>query len=317
MPESALLNSIKKDLRTKHYSRRTEDSYIGWIKRFILFNNKRHPDDMGEDEIRGFINHLANNYKVSASTQNQALNSILYLYKNIIKKDIEWIEGIKYAQRKRHLPIVLDKNEVKRILYELKGKSKLLGSLLYGTGMRLGEGLRLRVKDIDFSYKLINVKDGKGEKDRVTILPDTLATDLRKQIEKVDKLYKIDQKLKNTEAPLPYALRKKYPSAGKELAWQYIFPAKSLVYNKDDKIKYRVHLHPSNFQREFKYAVRKSGITKSASPHTLRHSFATHLLQNGYDIRTVQELLGHRSVRTTMIYTHVLNRGITVKSPLD
>lgn len=317
MPGSELLNKVRTELRTKHYSRSTEKVYTGWIRRFVLFHNKRHPGEMGEEQIKEFIDYLAEKQKVSASTQNQALNSILYLYKNILKRDIKWIENIKYAQRKVHLPVVLDKAEIKKILYELQGIHNLLGCLLYGTGMRLGEGLRLRVKDIDFGYKLVNVRDGKGEKDRVTILPDILAGDLRNQIAKVETLFKTDRKDKRIEAPLPYALKRKYPNAGKELAWQYIFPSKTLYYDKKEKIKYRVHLHSSNFQKEFKRALRKAQIAKNASPHTLRHSFATHLLQNGYDIRTVQELLGHKSVKTTMIYTHVLNRGISVKSPLD
>jgi integron integrase len=308
---------VKTDLRAKHYSESTEKTYINWIRRYIIFHNKQHPKDLGTEEIKKFINNLADEGKVSAATQNQALNSILYLYKNILRKDIKWIENIKYAQRKKHIPVVLDKREVKKVLYELKGIHNVLGCLLYGTGMRLSEGLRLRIKDLDFNLNIITVKDGKGEKDRVTILPETITEDLKKQVEKVMNLYRLDQNSKKIEVPLPYALRRKYPNAGKEFAWQYVFPAKTLVYDKNENIKYRVHFHPSNFQREFKYAVRKSGITKSASPHTLRHSFATHLLQNGYDIRTVQELLGHRSVRTTMIYTHVLNRGITVKSPLD
>ena len=317
MPRSKLLNRVRTELRAKHYSKRTEQAYIGWVKRFILFHNKKHPDNMGEPDIREFINYLAEKQRVSASTQNQALNAILYLYKNILKKDVKWIEDIKYAQKKRHLPVVLDKSEVKNILFELKGIHNLLGCLLYGTGMRLSEGLRIRIKDIDFSYKLINVRDGKGEKDRVTILPDILYKDLKNQISKVSKLHNIDIKKRNIEVPLPYALRRKYPNAGKELAWQYVFPAVNIVYNKDEKIGYRVHMHSSTFQKEFKKAIRNTQITKNASPHTLRHSFATHLLQNGYDIRTVQELLGHKSVRTTMIYTHVLNRGISVKSPLD
>jgi len=317
MPGSKLLNKVRTELRAKHYSKKTEQAYIGWIKRYILFHGKRHPADMGKDEIKKFINHLAVNENVASSTQSQALQGILYLYKNVLKKDVGWIEEIKRSARIKHLPVVLDKNEVKDILYELKGRNNLIGCLLYGTGMRLNEGLRLRIKDLNFSYKIINVRDGKGEKDRVTILPNILVNDLKQQIEKVESLHKLNDKSKNIEAPLPYALRKKYPNAGKELAWQYIFPAKNLVYVKKEGIRYRVHLHQSIFQKEFKKALTRSKVAKNASPHTLRHSFATHLLQDGYDIRTVQELLGHKSVRTTMIYTHVLNRGISVKSPLD
>ncbi|HKI79230.1 MAG TPA: integron integrase [Ignavibacteriaceae bacterium] len=317
MPGSKLLNKIRTELRTNHYSKKTEQAYLGWIKRYIHFHNKKHPAEMGADEIKSFINHLAVKENVASSTQGQALQGILYLYKNVLKKDVGWIEEIKRSARIKHLPVVLDKNEVKNILYQLKERNNLIGCLLYGTGMRLNEGLRLRIKDLNFSYKIINVRDGKGEKDRVTILPNILVNDLKQQIEKVKNLHKLDNRSKNIEAPLPYALRKKYPNAGKELAWQYIFPAKNLVYVKEEKVKYRVHLHQSIFQKEFKKALTKSKVAKSASPHTLRHSFATHLLQDGYDIRTVQELLGHKSVRTTMIYTHVLNRGISVKSPLD
>ena len=229
MSGSKLLNRVRTELIAKHYSKRTEQAYINWIKRYILFHNKKHPAEMGENEIRDFINHLAVKEKVSSATQNQALNSILYLYKNILKKDIKWIENIRYAQRKRHLPVVLDKSEVKKIVYELNGTSSLIGLLLYGTGLRLTEGLRLRVKDIDFGYKLINVRDGKGEKDRVTILPEIMAADLRKQINKVGTLHKMDLQKRNIEVPLPYALKKKYPNAGKEFGWQYIFPADKYI----------------------------------------------------------------------------------------
>lgn len=272
---------------------------------------------MGAGEIRVFINELVNNHHVSSATQNQALHSILFLYKNVLKKDLGWIDEIKLTHRKKHLPVVLTKDEVNKTFQYLEGVSLIISKLLYGSGMRLNECLSLRVKDVDFELKTITVRDGKGEKDRITVLPEKLAAELITHKNKVGNLHKKDMQRKNLEVPLPYALAKKYPNAGKELAWQYMFPAKSLVYNKEEKKYYRVHLHPSTFQKEFKNAVRKSGVSKQASPHTLRHSFATHLLQNGYDIRTVQELLGHNSVKTTMIYTHVLNRGLSVRSPLD
>ena len=315
-----LLDQVRIVMRTGHYSNRTEKAYpaiAGWIKRFILFHNKRHPKEMGDEEIKSFINNLATNHRVSSSTQNQALQAILFLYKQIMKKDVGWIEDIKFAHRKKHLPVVLTKDEVIKIFENLNGVSLLISKLIYGSGTRLNECLSLRVKDVDLELKTITVRDGKGEKDRLTVLPDKLIAELKAHINKVRNLYKKDIERKNIEVPLPYALAKKYPNTSKELAWHYLFPAKSLVYNKEEKKYYRVHLHPSTFQKEFKNAVRKSDVTKQASPHTLRHSFATHLLQNGYDIRTVQELLGHNSVKTTMIYTHVLNRGIGVRSPLD
>lgn len=272
---------------------------------------------MGAEEIKAFINDLAVKHHVSGSTQNQALQAILYLYKNIMAKHVGWIEEIKFTARKKHLPTVLNKQEVRDIFNHVSGVTLLAAKLMYGSGMRLGECLKLRLKDIDMDLKTVTVRDAKGEKDRITVLPDSLLEDFKKHIVKVRNLYKMDQAKGNIVVALPYALKNKYPNANKELAWQYLFPAKSLVYVKEEKLRYRVHLHPSTFQKEFKKAVRKSGVAKQASPHTLRHSFATHLLQNGYDIRTVQELLGYNSVKTTMVYTHVLNRGIGVRSPLD
>jgi integron integrase len=318
LAEEKLLDKVKTEIRTRHYSKRTGQAYTGWIKKFILFHNKKHPVEMGADEIRAYINNLSTNHHVSSSTQNQALQGILFLYKNILGKDVGWIKEIKFANKKRHLPVVLDKEQVKNIITNLDGKAALIAKLLYGSGMRLTECLRLRVKDIDFTYRSISIRDGKGEKDRITILPDLLINDLETQVKKVKNLFKKDLSEQNIEVPLPYALAKKYPNAGKEFAWQYIFPARTLCYDEKDKKKaYRVHLHQSTFQKKFRNAVKKADIAKPASAHTLRHSFATHLLQSGYDIRTVQELLGHRSIKTTMIYTHVLNRGIGVKSPLD
>jgi integron integrase len=317
MPEPKLLDKVRTELRTKHYSRKTETAYSNWIRRFILFNDKRHPKDMGAEEIKAFVENLVINHHVSSATQNQALQGILFLYKNILNKDVGWIDEIKFAQRKKHLPVVMNKDEVNRIFQNLKGIGLLVSKLIYGSGMRLGECLSLRVNDLDLELKTITVRDGKGEKDRITVLPEKLVAELKIHLHKVKNLYKKDFSKNNIYVPLPYALERKYPNAGREFAWQYVFPAKSLVYNKEEKKYYRVHLHTSTFQKEFKNAVRKAEIPKQASPHTLRHSFATHLLQNGYDIRTVQELLGHNSVKTTMIYTHVLNRGIGVRSPLD
>ncbi|MFH1196858.1 MAG: integron integrase [bacterium] len=312
-----LLEQVRFTLRAKRYSQKTEKSYISWIRQFIIFNNKIHPEKLGPEEIKNFLNYLTIKRQVSASTQNQALQGILFLYKNVLMKDVGWIEDIKHAQRKQHLPVVLTKDEFNRIIEHIEGVPLLISKLLYGGGLRLTECLQLRMHDIDLDLRTITVRDGKGEKDRITVLPDKLVEELRQHNKKVKNLFENDMKKGNIEVPLPYALKKKYPNAIKELGWQYLFPAKSLVYLKNEKIHRRVHLHPSTFQKIFKNAVRKSGVTKQASPHTLRHSFATHLLQNGYDIRTVQELLGHQSVKTTMIYTHVLNRGIGVRSPLD
>lgn len=316
-PKIKLLDQVRITLRTNHYSRKTEESYTSWIKRFIIFNNKVHPEKLGKDEIRNFLSYLAIERHVSSSTQNQALQGILYLYKNVLKKEVGWINDIKNVQRKKHLPIVLTKDEVNKVFEHLTGIPLLISKLLYGSGLRLGECLKIRIHDIDLEYKTITVRDGKGEKDRITVLPDKVACELKTHIQKVRNLYNRDKRKENVEAPLPYALDKKYPNAGKEFGWQYLFPAKSLAYKEDEKKYYRVHLHHSTFQKVFKDAVRKTDVTKQASPHTLRHSFATHLLQSGYDIRTIQELLGHHSVKTTMVYTHVLNRGIGVRSPLD
>ena len=312
-----LLDEVRAYLRVHQYSPKTEEAYINWIKQFILFNNTIHPNQLGPEAIKNYLNYLVEKRNVSASTQNQALQGILFLYKNILNKDVGWIDEIKFAHRKKHLPAVLNKTEVNEIFKHLSGVPLLISKMLYGSGMRLGECLKLRMKDIDFELRTITIRDGKGEKDRITILPDKLVLDLNQHFKKIKNLHKIDTDRKNVFVPLPKALSVKYPNADKELAWQYIFPAKSLVYNKELKKYFRVHLHPSTFQKEFKKAVRKAGIAKLATPHTFRHSFATQLLLNGYDIRTLQELLGHNSVKTTMIYTHVINRGIGVRSPLD
>ena len=318
MPETKLLDTISTELRARHYSLRTEKVYISWIKRFILFHNKQHPSNLGKSEIRSFINYLAIKKKVSASTQNQALQSILFLYKQILKTDVGWIEEIKRVERIKHIPVVFSREEAKNILSHMKGVTRLIASLLYGSGLRLNECLRLRVKDIDFDYKQIIIRDGKGEKDRRTTLPLTLMPALQKQIRKIKQIHQDDLKKGLGKAPLPYALSQKYPNAGKEFGWQFLFPTENLSYDKKQKFKLRYHIHSSTIQKAIKEALRKSDINKPGSPHTFRHSFATHMLETGYDIRTVQELLGHKDVRTTMIYTHVLNKGgLGVRSPLD
>jgi len=312
-----LLDEVRIEMRTKHYSRKTEESYVSWIKQFIIFNNKTHPENMGKDEIKNFLNYLAVERHVSAATQNQALQGILYLYKNVLKKDVGWIEDIKHASRVKHLPVVFSKKEVIKIFDHLEGTIKLIVSLLYGGGLRLAECLNLRIKDIDFDYKQIIVRDGKGEKDRHTILPDTIIPELKKHLNEVYKRHKNDLIKGKGETILPYALRRKYSNAGKDFGWQYAFPADKFIKDKESGLVFRYHIHESTIQREVKAAIKKAGVIKQGSPHTFRHSFATHLLENGYDIRTIQELLGHRSVKTTMIYTHVLNRGLGVRSPLD
>ncbi len=312
-----LLDQVRITMRTNHYSSKTEESYISWIRRFIIFNNKVHPDKLGSEHIKNFLNYLAVSRHVSASTQNQALNGVLYLYKNLLKKEVGWIDDIRFSQRKKHLPVVLAKDDVKKIFANMEGIPLLISKVLYGAGLRLNECLKIRLQDIDLDYRTITVRDGKGGKDRITILPDSLVGEIKEQIRKARNLYAKDMKKGNVEVTLPNALGVKYPNACKDFNWQYLFPAKSLVYLEAEKKYIRVHLHESTYQKLFKEAVRKADIMKQATPHTLRHSFATHLLQAGYDIRTVQELLGHSSVKTTMIYTHVLNRGIGVRSPLD
>lgn len=312
-----LLDEVRTYLSVKHYSKKTEEAYIRWIKDFILFNNKIHPKKLGKEEIQKYLNHLSIARNVSASTQNQALQGILFLYENILKKEIGWITDIKKSTRVKHLPVVFSRNEASKIINNLTGIPKLFISLLYGTGMRLSEGLRLRIKDIDFEMNQIIVRDGKGEKDRITILPQKLIPELKDHIRKVKNLHEMDLKKGFGEVTLPYALSKKYPSASKEFGWQYVFPAKSLVADNHNKRKVRRHIHESIIQKEIRKAIKISGIEKPGSTHTFRHSFATHLLDAGYDIRTVQEILGHKSVRTTQIYTHILKTVMGVKSPLD
>lgn len=318
LPKSKLLQQVSNKIRFKHYSIRTEKSYLSWIKRYILFNQKRHPKDMGESEIRKFLNHLAVDRFVSASTQNQALHALLFLYKEVLQKDIGRIEKIERARYTRRLPVVFTQPEARVVLSHLSRISYLICSLLYGSGLRLNEALSLRIKDIEFDYMQIIVRDGKGSKDRVTILPETSFDLLQSQIISVKKLHNNDTANGFGEVTLPGALIRKYPNAGKEFIWQYIFPSKRFVKDEKTGELYRHHIYPTTIQKAVKIAMRKTGINKHGTPHTFRHSFATHLLQDGYDIRTVQELLGHKDVRTTMIYTHVMKKGgFGVRSPLD
>lgn len=313
-----LLDQVKTHLRSLHYSRRTEESYINWIKRFIIFNNKIHPEQIGKDQIRKFLNHLAVERNVSASTQNQALQAILFLYKEIIHKDVGWVDDIQRPVKPKHIPVVFSQSEARIVLNNISGLPQFIAQLLYGSGLRLSEALRLRVKDIDFEYRHIIIRDAKGEKDRVTLLPESLIPKIKDQIDKRLILHNADLKKGFGDAVLPYALAAKYKNASKEFGWQYLFPAEKVVPDENGK-KIRHHFHESTVTKAIKAAIKKSGIEKpTASAHTFRHSFATHLLQSNYDIRTVQELLGHKDVRVTMIYTHIIkNLGLGVKSPLD
>jgi integron integrase len=315
--QKKLLDQVRDVLRTKHYSYRTEETYIDWQRRYILFHNKRHPKEMGAPEIQSFLNHLTSERNVSASTQNQALSAILFLYREVLHKEIDPVL-ISSAKRPQRLPTVLTPKEALRVIDQLDSLHKLMAQLLYGSGLRLMECVRLRLKDIDFEYKTITVRDGKGEKDRVTLLPDSVVPGLQRQIERVRLLHEEDLETGCGEVYLPYALGVKYPGAARELHWQYLFPAPQCSRDPRSNKLRRHHIDSSGLQRAVKKAARETGIHKRVTCHTFRHSFATHLLQNGYDIRTVQELLGHKDVRTTMIYTHVLQRGgLAVKSPLD
>lgn len=313
-----LLDRVRQTLRARHYSPRTEKSYASWIRRYILFHDRRHPQDLGAEHVERYLSWLASERKVSASTQNQALCALLFLYREVLDSGIDWIDGITPARRPARLPVVLTRREVDAVLEHLSGVSWLMASLLYGAGMRLMECCRLRVKDIDFERREIMVRNGKGRKDRMTMLPAALASPLRAQIDRVRRLHRSDLASGYSGVPLPGALARKYPNAGREWPWQWVFPASRVYADADDGELRRWHRHESVLQRAVRRAVQDSGIPKRASCHTLRHSFATHLLESGTDIRTIQELLGHRDVSTTMIYTHVLNRGgLGVKSPLD
>ena len=313
-----LLEQVRHHLRLKHYSIRTEDTYVQAVKQFILYHSKRHPREMGVEEVRQYLSHLANQGQVSASTQNVALSALLFLYREVLDREVEFIEGIERAKRPVRVPTVLTREEVRRLLGRLTGRHHLMAGLLYGTGMRLMECVRLRVKDIDFGYMQITIRDGKGEKDRRTVLPSSLAEPLKRQLAAAKALHEEDLSRGHGRVYLPYALERKYPNAAREWAWQYAFPAGSLSADPRSGEVRRHHASEDALQREVKKAIKGAGITKRASCHTLRHSFATHLLEDGYDIRTIQELLGHADVQTTMIYTHVLNKGGKgVRSPLD
>lgn len=308
---------MRSAVRVRHYSRRTEKAYVSWIRRFISFYNMRHPDQMGESEISAYVTYLATRRKLSASTQSQALSALLFLYRNVLRRELNLME-IARAKIPARRPVVLSRQEVDGVLGRLHGTPRLMASLMYGAGLRVLESCRLRVKDIDFERRELNIRDGKGEKDRITVLPARLIEPLKERLRRVQSQHERDLKAGAGAVQLPYALGRKYPQAIYDWGWQWIFPATRIYTDLETGERRRHHLHETVVQRAVHQAVRESGITKPATCHTFRHSFATHLLEDGYDIRTIQELLGHKDVSVTMIYCHVLNRGGRgVRSPLD
>ena len=316
--KSPFLNLASERLRRLDYSLRTEQSYLNWIKRYIIFNNKRHPAELGKIEMEAFLTDLAVNGKVSASTQNQALSALVFMYKQVLDMKPPWVENVVRAKSKKYIPVVLSRAEMVRVLSNLRGRYSLIGQLLYGTGMRLMELVRLRVKDIDFAYRSIVVRDGKGNKDRVVMLPEKLIEPLQKVLAKRKAIFAQDLANGVGSVFMPNALGKKYPNAQNQWIWQFVFASPNLSEDPRTGIIRRHHIYEQSIQRMIKQATRDGRITKKVSPHTLRHSFATHLLEVGYDIRTIQSLLGHKHVETTMIYTHVLKSGGQgVQSPLD
>ncbi len=313
-----LLDSVTIEIQTRHYSTKTEKTYRNWIKQYVLFHKKRHPNEMSEKEVNQFLSHLAVDRHVSASTQNQALSAILFLYKNVLHKELGDFGNVVRAKRSRKIPVVFSKDEVKRILAQLSGEKQLMASLLYGSGLRITECIRLRVKDVDFDNKQIVVRDGKGEKDRVTLLSKKAIPLLTKHLEIVKNTFRSDNEKGIGTTNIPYALERKYPNIAKEWYWCYVFPStKTVVDKKTGELK-RHHMNDSVLQKAVKRAIKQAQVEKHGGCHTFRHSFATHLLENGYDIRTIQDLLGHKSLQTTMVYTHVMNKGpMGVKSPGD
>jgi integron integrase len=317
-PKPKLLDQVRQAIRARHYSKRTEKTYVEWTKRFIFFHCRRHPLEMGEPEINQFLTGLAVNKKVSASTQNQALSALLFLYQHVLDKPLEWINPAVRAKKAKRLPVVLTREEVKTILNLMEGTPKLVATLLYGAGLRLNECLELRFKDIDFTTNQILVRDGKGQKVRITTLPASMKEPLLAHLRDVWRRHQRDLREGAGRVVLPYALARKYPNADREWGWQWAFPAATRYFDREARIERRHHLHETAVQKAMRQAVLRAGIGKPATPHVLRHSFATHLLEDGYDIRTIQELLGHNDLNTTMIYTHVLNKGGRgVRSPAD
>ena len=335
-PKLKFLDQCREVMRFKQLSHRTEETYLQWIRRFILFHRRaalggahgvtrptagwiwRHPKDMGEVEVRAFLTDLAARLRVSAATQNQALNALLFLYREVLGVEMDWVDGFEQAKRSRRVPVVLTQNEVRGLLQQLSGIQQLIGQVLYGTGLRLLECLRLRVKDVDFARNQIAVHGGKGDKDRTTMLPDKLKLELQRHLEVVRQTWREDVAGGHGKVWLPEALRRKYPKAEQEWGWQWVFPSAELSFDPETKVRRRHHVSDAAVQNAIKLAAKRAGLVKLVTPHALRHSFATHLLENGYDIRTVQDLLGHKDVSTTQIYTHVMSKlGIGVRSPLD
>jgi integron integrase len=313
-----LLDLVRAEIRKRHYSYRTEKQYVGWIVRFIQFHDGQYPGSLGGPDVEAFLSHLASTRDVAAATQAQALAALLFLYKRVLHVDLPWLANVTRARRPKRLPVVLSRGEVRRLLDQLHGPYRAVACLLYGSGLRLLEALRLRVKDVDLASRTLVVRDGKGFKDRVTVIPESLIAPLRLRISRLRDLHEAAVTSGFGGVELPHALHRKYPRAHLDFGWQYLFPATYPSRDRRTGIWRRHHLHEQSMQRVMREAVRRSGIEKPASCHTFRHCFATHLLESGSDIRTVQELMGHASVKTTQIYTHVLNRGgIAARSPLD
>jgi integron integrase len=318
MAESKLLSRIRTEIRRRNYSYRTEQAYSKWVVRYAKFHKLQHPRDMDEQHVEEYLNYLVEDRNVAASTQNQALCALLFMYEHVLEQPLEGMIDFDRAEKPKKLPVVLTSQEVQKVLAAMDGMAKLIAELLYGAGLRISECLRLRVLDLDFEYNQIQVRSGKGKKDRVTIMPQSCKKKLRHQVEKTRQLHKKDKAAGYAETLLPKALSKKYPNAASKLKWQYLFPSPKRAEDPRSGLVHRHHISDSTIQRKVKKAVNEAGIQKHATCHTLRHSFATHLLEDGYDIRTVQELLGHKNVNTTMIYTHVIkNKGSVVKSPID
>ena len=313
-----LLDRVRQAIRVKHYSPKTEKAYTSWVRRYVVFHGKRHPDELGAAEVSAFLSHLADVRKVSASTQNQALCALLFLYREVLGRDLPWLEDLTRAKRPAKVPVVLTVEETTALLANLHGVPWLVASLLYGAGLRLMEAMRLRIQDLDVAKREIVVRRGKGQKDRRTVLPASVRKPLLAHLERVKAQHRTDLAAGTGSVAMPEALVRKYPGASREWLWQWVFPASRFYRDRESGEMRRHHLHESAVQRAVKDAARDAGLVKRATCHTLRHSFATHLLEAGYDIRTIQELLGHSDLTSTMIYTHVLNRGGRgVRSPLD
>jgi len=313
-----LIPQMRRVLRLGHYSRRTEEAYVRWVIRFVRASGMRHPAELGEEEVTRFLSGLAEAGRVSASTQTQALSAILFLYRNVMRSEFPWLTRVVRAPRRTRLPVVLTRDEVSSLMRQLEGPVRLVATLLYGSGLRLLECLQLRVKDVDFESDQLTVRGGKGDKDRITMLPQSIKAELRRHLGRVKGLHERDVAAGGGTVELPTAVGRKFPNAGREWRWQWVFPATRTWVDRQTGERRRHHLHETVVQRAVTQAVRAVGLSKRATCHSLRHSFATHLLEDGYDIRTVQELLGHSDVSTTMIYTHVLNRGVMgVRSPAD